>query len=107
MASASSRLNPGSENTGEAEGFVRIPENMRARMPAALPNYTPDRVRADLAKFIHYYQDKFFIGSLPDPANIAYNTRGYDELIANHAAAIDGFFKLKEITQYKRAARNS
>lgn len=85
---------------------AQTPEQIKQAF-AALPSYTPERVRADLAKFLHYYQDKFFIGSLPDPANIAYNTRPYDDLIAGHAAAIDTYLKAKKIIPYRPAARNS
>ena len=53
---------------------------------------TKDEVTADLMRFLHFYQDKLFVGSLADDSNVAYNTRPYEALIKGHASAIAEFF---------------
>lgn len=58
-------------------------------------NHPAGQVEADLIRFLHFYQNRFFIGSLSDPTNVAYNTRPYNELIEGHINALVFFFKEK------------
>jgi hypothetical protein len=49
-----------------------------------VPTHTKEVVKENALKYLHYYQDKFFIGSLSDPTNVAFNTVSYDVLMDGH-----------------------
>lgn len=54
----------------------------------AVKSHTPEIVKINVLKYLHYYQDKLFIGSLSDPTNVPYNTVPYTDLIKGHAQEI-------------------
>ncbi|MCB1531194.1 MAG: hypothetical protein H6853_00235 [Rhodospirillales bacterium] len=71
---------------------VNNAEDLRAAFQQ-VPHISPEKVQADLMRFLHFYQNELFIGSLSDPTNVAYNTRPYDELISGHKQRLLNFFE--------------
>ncbi|GEM_PF-3129835 len=84
---------------------VSTVEELRAAF-AKVPLLTAEQVRGDVMRLLHYYQDRFFIGTLSDPTNIAYNSRPYKDLLAGHIQALADFFKTATASsgRVKRAA---
>lgn len=64
---------------------------------ALIPAQTKDIVEKNILKFIHYYQGIFFIGSLSDRTNVAYNTVRYELLIKEHSQKITNLFIRQKI----------